>query len=330
MAAVAADAEAVARRSRGRLGRDRPADRPARSTGSSPTPRSTPAPAGRRLRVPPPGLPRPRRRDPAADRAAAFLESSDPDKRARLIDELLAGPRFGRHMAETLGDPADGPRLDQPAAQGRAAGRLAGRAVQRNTPGTRSVRDLLTATGTQEENGATTFFIALRTPDKLNDQVCRLFLGVQLQCAQCHDHPFTPWKRDDYWSMAAFFSKVRAGGKKVGMAKNGVESVNEDGQGQEGPAARLGPRPSPEVPRRRRARARVGRALPPGPGEVADPPENPFFARAMVNRTWAQFFGRGLVNPVDNINDYASRQPPRAVRGAHPAIRRRRASTSRR
>ena len=65
------------------------------------------------------------------------------------------------------------------------------------------VRELLTATGTQEENGANTFFIALRTPDKLNDQVCRLFLGVNLQCAQCHDHPFSPWKRDDYWSMAA-------------------------------------------------------------------------------------------------------------------------------
>src|SRR6185437_4178478 len=88
-------------------------------------------------------------------------------------------------------------------------------------------------TGTQEDSGAATFFIALRTPEKLNDQVCRLFLGVRLECAQCHDHPFAPWKRKDYWSMAAFFSKVRAGGKKVG--KGAPEVVNESGKGKKAP-----------------------------------------------------------------------------------------------
>ena len=147
--------------------------------------------------------------------------SRDPRKRARLIDELLAGPRFGRHMAETwetllmIRDSTNRRLKGEPLVE------WLEEQFDRNAPWDQTVRDLLTATGTQEENGANTFFIALRTPDKLNDQVCRLFLGVNLQCAQCHDHPFAPWKRDDYWSMAAFFSKVRAGGKKVGWPRTG-------------------------------------------------------------------------------------------------------------
>ena len=120
-----------------------------------------------------------------------------------------------------------------------------------NTPWDQTVYDLVTACGTQEENGAATFFIALRTPDKMNDQVCRLLLGVQLQCAQCHDHPFTSWKRSDYWSMASFFSKVRAGGKKVGQGAG--RERQRGGQGTQAPDARLGARPAAEVSRRRGA-----------------------------------------------------------------------------
>ena len=71
--------------------------------------------------------------------------------------------------------------------------------------------ELLTSTGTQDQNGATTFFLGLRYPDKLTDTVCRTLLGIQLQCAQCHDHPFTTWKRTEYWGMAAFFAKVDDG-----------------------------------------------------------------------------------------------------------------------
>src|SRR5213079_2932129 len=97
-----------------------------------------------------------------------------------------------------------------------------------NTPWDKLVYELLTVTGTQEQNGAATFFIANRTPDKLTDIVCRVFGGVQLQCAQCHNHPFTSWKRAEYWGMAAFFSKLDDGApQKLFKAKapNVVEAA---------------------------------------------------------------------------------------------------------
>jgi len=172
---------------------------------------------------------------PTAEKAAAFLDDRDPGKRRKLIDHLLADPRYGRHMAEIwvkllmVRDSTNRRLSDQPFTDWFT------KKFNDNTSWDATVRELLTATGTQEENGASTFFIALRTPEKLNDQVSRLFMGVQLQCAQCHDHPFNGWKRDDYWSMAAFFSKVRAGGKKVGVPKLGVESVNESGMGKKAP-----------------------------------------------------------------------------------------------
>lgn len=238
---------------------------------------------------------------PSADTAAAFLKSRDPEKRAKLIDELLASPRYGKHQAETwetllmIRDSTNRRLKSDPFVDWLT------KRFNDNTPWNKLVSDLLTVTGTQEESGAATFFIALRTPDKINDQVCRLFLGVRLECAQCHDHPFAPWKRKDYWSMAAFFSKVRAGGKKVG--KGEPEVVNERGQGKKTPlpdsALDLAPKfLGGEVPK-----LSAGAPYRPALAQWLTTAENPFFARAMVNRTWAQFFARGLVEPVDSIND---------------------------
>src|SRR5579871_5055999 len=149
---------------------------------------------------------------PPVDKVAAFLDSKQPDKRARLIDELLASPHYGRHMGDiwqelllvqrdifSRGLPAE-PLADWFA-----------RGFNSNKPWDRQVTELLTSTGTQEQNAATTLFLALRSPDKLTDTVCRAFLGIQLQCAQCHNHPFTTWKRTDYWGIAAFFAKVDDG-----------------------------------------------------------------------------------------------------------------------
>jgi hypothetical protein len=238
---------------------------------------------------------------PSAERAAAFLDSRDPEKRAKLIDELLASPLYGRHLADIwedllfVRDSTNKKLSSQPLAEW-----LAGK-FNASTPWDKVVSELVTACGTQEENGATTFFIALRTPEKINDQVCRLLLGVQLQCAQCHDHPFTSWKRSDYWSMASFFSKTRAGGKKVG--KGPAETVNESGKGRKAPdpdsALDLPPKFLGGI------RPKLDESAPfrPALAKWMTAPENPYFARALVNRIWAQLFGRGLVNPVDNLTD---------------------------
>jgi Protein of unknown function (DUF1549)/Protein of unknown function (DUF1553) len=238
---------------------------------------------------------------PSADRAAAFLDSSDPEKRTKLIDELLASPLYGRHLADIWEDllfvrESTNKKLSsQPLADW-----LAGK-FNAGTPWDKMVSELVTASGTQEENGATTFFIALRTPEKINDQVCRLLLGVQLQCAQCHDHPFTSWKRSDYWSMASFFSKTRAGGKKVG--KGPAEVVNESGKGRKAPE----PDSALDLPPKFLGgiRPKLDQSAPfrPTLAKWMTTPDNPYFARAIVNRIWAQLFGRGLVNPIDNLTD---------------------------
>src|SRR5262249_13809052 len=88
--------------------------------------------------------------------------------------------------------------------------------------------DIVTAEGPQDKNGAITFFLANNTVDKMTDTVCRTFMGVQLQCAQCHNHPFTKWKQTEYWGMAAFFMKVGPNTNPNQAARNGnVISIAE-------------------------------------------------------------------------------------------------------
>jgi hypothetical protein len=239
---------------------------------------------------------------PAGDKVAAFLDNNRPDKRARLIDELLASPNYGRHMGDlwqelllvqrdifSRGLPAE------PLANWLAEG------FNRNKPWDQLVIELLTSTGTQQENGATTFYLALRSPDKVTDTVCRAFLGIQLQCAQCHNHPFTAWKRTDYWGMAAFFAKVDDGAPAK-LLKGGTPKVVEASaiRTKRLPDSAVAAPPSflggetPKLDSREPYRPILARWL--------TSEKNPYFAKAMVNRIWAQFFGRGLIHPVDNLS----------------------------
>ena len=87
-----------------------------------------------------------------------------------------------------------------------------------NTPWDQMVRDLMTAEGPQDENGAVTYFLANNTVDKMTDVTTKVFLGVQLQCAERHNHPFTDWKQTEYWGMADFFMKVQQTGPQPRQA----------------------------------------------------------------------------------------------------------------
>ena len=128
---------------------------------------------------------------PSAEQGAAFLDSNDPNKRAKLIDELLASPitastwpTSGKHLL--LPRNSDNRRLQRdPMVE------WLERSFNDNKPWDKMVRELLTADGTQDKNGAVIYFLANPTADKMTDTTSRLFLGVQLQCAQCHNHPFT-------------------------------------------------------------------------------------------------------------------------------------------
>jgi Protein of unknown function (DUF1549)/Protein of unknown function (DUF1553) len=239
---------------------------------------------------------------PPADTVSAFLDNTQPDKRARLIDELLASPNYGRHMGDVWQELLMAQRdLLTKGLQLEPLANWFAQGFNTNKAWDRQVTELLTSTGTQEQNGATTFFLAHRSPDRLNDTVCRVLLGIQLQCAQCHNHPFTSWKRTEYWGMAAFFAKVDDGAPKK-LFKGATPNVVEASAVQK---KRL-PDSALETP----PKFLEGEAPPLNAKEPYRPvlarwltsADNPYFAKAMVNRVWAQFFGRGLVNPVDNLS----------------------------
>jgi hypothetical protein len=275
-------------------------------------------------------------RIPTADRAAAFLDSLDPDKRRTLIDELLTSTDYSRHLADLwrpLLAPIDTSKKRPPVDP--FAPWLAEQ-FNRNRGWNDLVAEMLGATGDVKNRPETTFLLtfaenAQPKPDLLAGVIGKVFLGAQLTCAECHDHPFAPWTQDDFWGVAAFFGRLRNTGTKgppwvltedpdpkpLDVKNGGVErpavkpggaivvpgTGGNKGAGREVPAKVLGGEPlrlDDEAPFRPRFVAWLTGA------------DNPYFARAFVNRAWAQLFGRGLVNPVDNLH---ADNPP-----SHPAV----------
>jgi hypothetical protein len=241
---------------------------------------------------------------PTPEQAAAFLDSKDPAKRAKLIDELLASPEYGRRMAdiwETLLLPrnSDNRGLDrQPMVK------WLEESFNANKPWDKLVSEILTASGPQDKNAAVTYYLSNIGVDKMTGSVTRYFLGVQLQCAQCHNHPFTDWKQAEYWGFAAFFANVQATPVRLAAQQQQTPEVKEGG-GFRGPRG-----PRPEGFRTLSPKFLAG-AEPKIPGVERRPvlaawvtsADNPYFAKAMVNRAWGQLFGRGFVNPVDDMHD---------------------------
>jgi hypothetical protein len=267
-------------------------------------------------------------RIPTYDETITFLNSQDPDKRRQWIDQLLASSDYGLHFGtiwRNLLVPKDATKGSK-AQPDRFSPWLAEQFVQ-NRGWHEIVLDLLTFEGDIAQHPESAFIIANSEgfqpqADRLAAASARFFLGVQLQCAQCHNHPFAPWKQTDFWSTAAFFSRLRntsqkgppfvlteepaadppEGGKKgapvspptlLGAAIQ-IPSSTGSGAGRVVKAKFLsGEEPVLDVhgPFRPAFAAWITAA------------ENPYFARAAVNRLWAHFFGRGLVNPVDNFHD---------------------------
>ena len=242
---------------------------------------------------------------PTSDRVAAFLASKDADKRAKLVDELLADSRFGKYLAETwtihmVPRESNNRALKQKPLEDWMADNF-----NKNTPLNKVVYDLVTASGEIDKNPAGIYFVGNPTVDKITDNVTRMFLGVQLQCAQCHNHPFTDWKQTEYWAMAAFFMKTRVNGTPQNAAKKGIVLAVAE---------------TTKTPNKKNALPESAKFVPakflqgetptiktlemrPTLGKWMTSADNKFFARAMVNRFWYQTMGRGLVNPVDDMHD---------------------------
>lgn len=242
---------------------------------------------------------------PTGDKAKAFLDDKSSDKRAKLIDELLADPNYGRKHADVwlakLYPRDSNNRFVQPD----AFYTWLRDEFNKNTPWDKFVTTLVTASGTVDEHPEVTFFLANRSIDKLTDAVSQHFLGVRLSCTQCHNHPFTPTKQAEYWGMAAFFSKVNAQNPK--NPNNGGDNTKLGVQ--EGKTATKAKDFFPESAKRVSAKF-LGGAEPkldekepyrPALAQWMTDAANPYFAKAIVNRTWAEMFGNGIVDPVDDL-----------------------------
>ncbi len=231
---------------------------------------------------------------PTAPEARAFLADSRADKRALLIDALLQRPEYADYWAMRWSDLLRVDRDTIAPAGAVAMTRWLRRQFADNRPYDEFVRAIVTARGGTADEGPAPVYKVLRTPEDLSRSFSQLFLGIRIQCAQCHHHPADRWGQEDYYALAGFFTGI--GRKTVGpneaiFPQKGGE-LNHPRTGKPVPARALGAAPADfaGTPDRRTVLARWLTA-----------PDNPFFARALANRLWAHYFGRGLVEPLDDM-----------------------------
>jgi hypothetical protein len=239
---------------------------------------------------------------PSADEARSFLEDAAPDKRVRLVDALLERPEYADYWATKWADllRPNPYRVGIKATLSMDA--WIRDVFRRNVPYDRWVRDLVAAQGSTWRNGAVTFFRDRREPEEITTAVCQLFLGVRLDCARCHHHPFEVWGQDHFYGMAAFFARVGRKGDGLSPPISGAEEmvfVGETGS----VVHPLTGQPMAPTPLRAAAAAEIAPDEDPRVALAAwmTAPENEFFAKAGANRVWSELMGRGIVEPVDDL-----------------------------
>lgn len=247
---------------------------------------------------------------PTVDEVKAYVSDSRLDRQARLIDRLLERPEYASYFALKWGDILRNRGRGYSTSRQRAGTALfAGwlrDSVAANMPYDRFVSEILTASGSQETSPPTVWYRSVRNTQDYVESVAQAFLGIRIQCAQCHHHPAERWSQADYYQLAAVFSRV---GRKGGFADAEVPTSETIYLADEGQIVH--PRTG-----------QVMRPRPPGHAEFKlgrydDPrrslarwmtaPDNPFFARTMANRMWGHFMGRGIIHPID---DARSTNPP--------------------
>lgn len=231
---------------------------------------------------------------PTVAEVRQFLTDTRADKRSKLIDQLLDRPEYADYWAMRWSDLL---RVDRDAitpAGAVAMTRWLRRQFAENRPYDEMVREIITARGSTDEDGPAAIYKALVTPEEISRSFSQLFLGVRIQCAQCHHHPSERWDQEDYFALAGFFTGI--GRKNVGtsqslFAQKGNE-LNHPRTGKPVPARALG---APNADFSGLADRRIVLA------RWITAPENPYFARSIANRLWSHYFGRGLVEPLDDM-----------------------------
>lgn len=235
---------------------------------------------------------------PAPAEIKAFLADKSPDKRRRAVDRVLERPEFIDFWALKWGDLLRINR-DQLNEKGmwsfynwiRAA-------LRENKPVDEFVRDIITAEGSTYTEGPANFYRTANNAADWAETTSQLFLGVRMQCAKCHHHPFEKWSQDDYYGLAAFFARLGTkrsqefgifGRETVVYLRSSGEQSHPRTGGVVKPHPLDGPVMDDPFDRRRKL------------AEWVTAPSNPFFARNIVNRVWGYYMGRGLVEPLDDL-----------------------------
>ncbi len=242
---------------------------------------------------------------PTSDEVRHFLSDKNPDKRTILIDKLMNTPEWVNLRTLKMADMLRvHPRRLGNGEFGERGATLFHQfikdAIADNTPYDEFVRDILQSTGSTYQSGPTNYYRIERQPSGRAETTAQVFLGIRLSCARCHKHPFDEWTTDDYWNFAAFTGKVNTRGGElyqelVVYHNPSGRVINQSVQGNRGQVAQptfLGGETLPEA-YRAEAIDHLANWI------TAD--SNPYFAKATVNRLWSHYFGRGIVDPVDDM-----------------------------
>jgi hypothetical protein len=235
---------------------------------------------------------------PSPESVRAFIDDRSRSKRAKMIDKLIASPEYVDHWTVKWGDLLQSSRKYLGEKGAYEFQQWIRDAIASNRPYDKLVRELLTARGSSYDNPAANYFRVARDAKPAMEKTTQVFLGVRMVCAQCHDHPFERWTQNQYYQMSAFFSAVgiRAGfevGEEIVFDQRSDYEMKhpKDGRVMK-PQFMLASTaaPVPDGPERREALA-----------EWLTSKDNPFFAKAIANRMWSYFVGKGIIDPVDDI-----------------------------
>lgn len=241
-----------------------------------------------------------------------FLANSDPEKRNKLVDQLVDSPAYADLFANKWSLVLRNKRRQPQDTRGTYAFYNWIRdSLYENKPYDQFVREVLTASGEIASNPPVTWFREVAQTNEQVEDTAQLFLGLRIQCARCHHHPFEKWSQDDYYGFTAFFSRV---GKKNGDNPREQRVFHNDGM-----ATATNPRsnkaikptglgsPALDIPAERDPRHFLA-------DWMADK-NNPFFAKSVVNRYWKHFFDRGIVEPEDDMRETNPPTNPELLNG---------------
>lgn len=246
---------------------------------------------------------------PTAEKVRDFTSSNHDDKRSMLIDSLLERQEYVDHWAHQW---ADLLRVHRRYVGDKGMWSFWGwvqNAVRENWSVDRIARELITARGSLFSNGATAYYFTDTEPAELAETTSQLFLGVRLQCARCHHHPYEVWSQEDYYGLASFFTRLELKDNQDGARFGGAKLLRPVSKAQKD--RRLAIKVEPALFGRAAKTDNIDDVR----EQLADwitSPENRFFSRSFANRYWSWLMGRGLVEPVD---DFRATNPP-----SHPEL----------